>query len=318
MRDTTTPAAPGLQPNPALGIALKLVSVLVFIVMSALVKAVADHVPPGEAVFFRSAFAIPVILGWLAWRRELATGLRVQNPLGHVWRGVAGTSAMGLGFAALGFLPLPEVTAIGYASPLLVVIFAAMFLGEEVRAFRLSAVALGLAGVLIVLSPRMGGIEGRDIGEAFGAMAALMGAVFAALAQVFVRKLVATERTSAIVFWFSITSTGLSLITIPFGWVWPTPLELALLIAIGLLGGLGQILLTSSYRFADASIVAPFDYASMIFALGIGYVFFKEVPTLVMLAGAALVIAAGVMIIWREHRLGLERRRQRKAMTPQG
>ncbi|MBD3787072.1 MAG: DMT family transporter [Sphingomonadales bacterium] len=318
MRDTTTPAAPSLQPNPALGIALKLASVLVFIIMSALIKAVADHVPPGEAVFFRSAFAIPVILGWLAWRRELATGLRVQNPLGHVWRGVAGTSAMGLGFAALGFLPLPEVTAIGYASPLLVVIFAAMFLGEEVRAFRLTAVALGLAGVLIVLSPRMNGVEGRDIGEAFGAMAALMGAVFAALAQVFVRKMVATERTSAIVFWFTITSAGLSLITIPFGWVWPSPTEFALLVAVGLLGGLGQILLTSSYRFADASIVAPFDYASMIFALGIGYVVFDEVPTLIMLAGASLVIAAGVMIIWREHRLGLERRRQRKAMTPQG
>ena len=210
------------------------------------------------------------------------------------------------------------MTAIGYASPLLVVVFAAMFLGEEVRAFRLSAVALGLAGVLIVLSPRLGGVEGRDIGEAFGAMAALMGAVFAALAQVFVRKMVATERTSAIVFWFTITSAGLSLITIPFGWVWPSPVEFALLVAVGLLGGLGQILLTSSYRFADASIVAPFDYASMIFALGIGYVFFGEVPTLIMLAGAALVIAAGVMIIWREHRLGLERRRQRKAMTPQG
>jgi len=318
MRDTTSPAASGLQHNPATGILLKVVSVLVFIVMSSLIKAVSDHIPPGESVFFRSAFAIPVILGWLAWRRELATGLRVKNPLGHVWRGVAGTSAMGLGFAALGFLPLPEVTAIGYASPLLVVIFAAMFLGEEVRAFRLSAVALGLVGVLIVLSPRMNGVEGRDISEAFGAMAALMGAVFAALAQVFVRKMVATERTSAIVFWFTITSAGLSLITIPFGWVWPSPTEFALLIGVGVLGGLGQILLTSSYRFADASIVAPFDYASMIFALGIGYFVFGEVPTLVMLGGAALVIAAGVLIIWREHQLGLERQRQRKAMTPQG
>ena len=318
MRDTSPPPASSLQHNPAMGIALKLASVLVFIIMSSLIKAASDHVPPGQAVFFRSAFAIPVILGWLAWRRELGIGLRVKNPLGHVWRGVAGTSAMGLGFAALGFLPLPEVTAIGYASPLLVVVFAAMFLGEEVRAFRLSAVALGLVGVLIVLSPRLNGVEGRDIAEAFGAMAALMGAVFAALAQVFVRKMVATERTSAIVFWFTITSTGLSLITIPFGWVVPTPLEAGLLITAGLLGGLGQILLTSSYRFADASIVAPFDYASMIFALGIGYLVFGEVPTVVMLLGAVLVIAAGVLIIWREHQLGLERQRQRKAMTPQG
>jgi drug/metabolite transporter (DMT)-like permease len=89
-------------------------------------------------------------------------------------------------------------------------------------------------------------------------------------------------------------------------------------VAAGLLGGVGQILLTSSYREADASLVAPFDYASMIFALGIGYFAFSEVPTATMLAGAALVIFAGILIIWRERQLGLERARQRKAMTPQG
>jgi len=313
-----SPPSASLQHNPVLGIMLKMSSVLVFIVMSSLVKATAGHIPPGEAVFFRSFFAIPVILGWLAWRRELSSGLRVQNPLGHVWRGVAGTSAMGLGFAGLAFLPLPEVTAIGYASPLLVVIFAAMFLGEEVRAFRLSAVALGLVGVMIVLWPRLGAFEGRDPTAAFGAILVLMGAVFAALAQVFVRKMVATERTSAIVFWFTMTSTCLSFISLPFGWVVPTPFEAALLVSCGFFGGLGQILLTSSYRFADASIVAPFDYTSMLFALGIGYFVFAEVPTLPMLGGAALIIVAGVLIILREHHLGLRRERQRKAMTPQG
>lgn len=317
MRDQSPPPA-SLQHNPVLGIMLKMSSVLVFIVMSSLVKATSGHVPAGEAVFFRSFFAIPVILGWLAWRRELSSGLRVQNPLGHVWRGVAGTSAMGLGFAGLAFLPLPEVTAIGYASPLLVVVFAAMFLGEEVRAFRLSAVALGLVGVLIVLWPRLGAFEGRDPTAALGAIVVLMGAVFAALAQVFVRKMVATERTSAIVFWFTMTSTCLSFISLPFGWVVPTPFEALLLVSCGFFGGLGQILLTSSYRFADASIVAPFDYTSMLFALGIGYFVFHEVPTLPMLGGAALIIVAGVLIILREHHLGLRRERQRKAMTPQG
>ncbi len=307
-----------ITPSPLRGILFKLASVLVFIAMSALIKATAPEVPAGEAVFFRSAFAIPVILIWLAARGEMGSGLRVANPMGHVWRGVVGTSAMGLGFAGLGLLPLPEVTAIGYAAPLLVVIFAAMFLGEEVRLFRLSAVALGLVGVLIVLSPRLSAVEGASHREAFGAMVVLMGAVCAALAQVFVRKLVATERTSAIVFWFSCTSTGLSLITIPFGWVLPSPTQAALLVCAGILGGFGQIFLTSSYRFADASIVAPFDYASMIFALLIGYFVFDEVPTLVMLAGAALVIIAGVLIIWRERQLGLKRDRKRKAMTPQG
>ena len=306
--------------RPLRGIGFKLGSVLVFIVMASLIKATAAHVPAGQAVFFRSFFAIPVIVVWLVWRNELATGLRAKAPMGHIWRGVVGTLAMGMGFAGLGYLPLPEVTAIGYAAPLLTVVFAAMFLGEEVRAFRISAVILGLVGVLIVLAPRLSIVSGDAAGmaEAFGAMLVLGGAVFAALAQVFVRKLVDTEKTAAIVFYFSLTATLLSLVTLPFGWVWPTPTEAALLVTAGLLGGLGQILLTSSYREADASLVAPFDYASMLFALGIGYFVFSEVPTLPMLGGAALIVTAGILIIWREHKLGLERARQRKAMTPQG
>ena len=303
--------------RPLRGIALKLASVVVFIVMASLIKATANHVPAGQAVFFRSICALPVIVAWLALRRELRSGLRTQNPMGHVWRGVVGTLAMGLGFAGLGYLPLPEVTAIGYAAPLLTVVFAAMFLGEEVRLFRISAVALGLTGVLIVLAPRLSfNPETAPLTEAFGAMLVLGGAVFAALAQVFVRKLVQTEATPTIVFYFSLTATALSLITLPFGWVWPTQGEAALLITAGLLGGLGQILLTSSYREADASLVAPFDYASMLFALGIGYFVFAEVPSWTMLGGAALIVTAGCLIIWREGRLGLERARQRKAMTP--
>jgi drug/metabolite transporter (DMT)-like permease len=306
--------------RPLRGIAFKIASVLVFIVMASLIKATAAHVPAGQAVFFRSFFAIPVIVVWLAWRQELRTGLKTAQPLGHVWRGVVGTLAMGLGFAGLGYLPLPEVTAISYAAPLLTVVFAAMFLGEEVRLFRISAVVLGLVGVLIVLAPRLTLVSGDAAGlaEALGATLVLGGAVFAALAQVFVRKLVNTEQTSAIVFWFSVTATLLSLVTLPFGWVWPTVTEAMLLIGAGLLGGLGQILLTSSYREADASLVAPFDYASMLFALAIGYLVFDELPTLTMLAGAAIIVLAGILIIWRERKLGLERARQRKAMTPQG
>lgn len=305
---------------PLRGIAFKLASVLVFIVMSAMIKATAPHVPGGEAVFFRSFFAIPVIVVWLAFRRELRTGFNTVNPMGHVWRGFAGTVAMGLGFSALGFLPLPEVTALGYAAPLLTVIFAAMFLGEDVRLFRMASVALGLVGVMIVLSPRLTLVSGDAAGqrEAFGAMLVLGSAVFAALAQVFVRKLVHTEQTAAIVFWFSLTATCLSLVTLPFGWVVPTPWEATLLVGAGLLGGVGQILLTSSYRHADASLVAPFDYASMLFALAFGYFFFAEVPTWTMLGGAALIVTAGILIIWRERKLGLERSRQRKSMTPHG
>lgn len=306
--------------QPVKGIALKLCSVLLFIIMSSLIKATAPHVPPGQAVFFRSFFAIPVIFAWLAVRGDLRTGLKVQSRLAHFWRGLMGTAAMGFMFAGLGLLPLPEVTAIGYAAPLLVVIFAAMFLNEQVGVFRLASVALGLMGVLIILAPRLTLLseETVQMTEAVGAILTLMGAVCAALAQIYVRKLVQVEQTSAIVFYFSLTATSLSLLTLPFGWVMPNGQEAALLVTAGLLGGLGQIFLTSAYRFAGASVVAPFDYASMIFAILIGYFVFAEVPTARMLLGAAIVISAGVLIIWRESRLGLKRSKSREGMTPQG
>ena len=306
--------------NPLKGIALKLASVVMFVTMSSIIKATADHIPPGQAVFFRSFFALPVILGWLWMRGDLRTGLKVSSKIGHFWRGFVGTAAMGLSFTGLGLLPLPEVTAIGFAAPILTVIFAAMFLNESVGAFRLSAVALGLVGVLIVLSPRLGAFSGESMqtAQAVGAMMVLMGAVCAALAQIYIRKLVATEQTAAIVFYFSITSSVLALTTLPFGWVMPAPTEAVLLVLAGLLGGLGQIFLTSAYRNADASVVAPFDYAALLFALLIGYFVFSEVPTWTMLGGAGLVILAGVIIILRESWLGLERGRARKNMTPQG
>lgn len=306
--------------SPFKGIALKLCAVMLFIVMSALIKAAADEVPPGEAVFFRSFFAIPVILTWLALRGDLRTGLRVNSPMGHFWRGFVGTTAMGLMFAGLGLLPLPEVTALGYAAPLLTVVFAAMFLDEKVGVYRIGAVALGLLGVLIVLAPRLTTLSGPTVqtAEAVGAVLVLLGATCAALAQIYIRKLVQTEQTSAIVFYFSLTSTLLSLLTLPFGWVIPGGTETIFLVLAGLLGGTAQIFLTSAYRFADASVIAPFDYASMLFALAIGYVIFDEVPTTPMLAGAALVIVAGIIIILRERHLGLKRGQARAVKTPQG
>lgn len=300
--------------QPLRGIALKVMAVFLFMGMASLIKAASTDVPPGQAVFFRSFFALPIILGWLAMRGELRHGWKTENPVGHFWRGLVGTSAMGLGFTGLGLLPLPEVTAIGYAAPLLVVVFASMFLNEQVGWYRLSAVGLGMIGVLIVLSPRLSIGASLSTGETLGAIVVLMGAVFAALAQVFVRKLVQTEGTAAIVFWFTITSSLLALCTIPWGWALPSAAAAAMLIMAGLLGGMGQIFLTSSYRFADASLVAPFDYTSMILALIIGYFVFDEVPTGTMLMGAVIVITAGVLIIWRERVLGLQRVQQRKAM----
>ncbi len=304
--------------QPLTGIILKVLSVCAFMCMASLIKASADQVPPGQAVFFRSLFALPIIFGWLAWRHELRDGWKTSNPMGHFWRGLVGTCGMGLGFTGLGLLPLPEVTAIGYAGPLFVVIFAAMFLGEKVGVYRLSMVALGMVGVLIVLSPRLSLGSEMSARETLGAVVVLMGAMCAALAHVFVRKLVQTEDTAAIVFWFSITSTFVGLATVPWGWAWPTWDVAVMLVIAGLIGGVGQILMTSSYRFAEASLVAPFDYTSMLLALGIGYFVFSEVPTGRMLIGAAIVIFAGVLIIWRERQLGMQRARQRKVTGKTG
>ena len=304
--------------NPVRGIGLKVLSVAIFMAMSICIKVVAVHVPPGEVVFFRSFFAIPVILVWLWYAHHLHDGLKTSHPLGHFWRGLLGAGAMGFSFTALGLLPLPEVTAIGYASPVLVTVFAAIFLHETVRAYRVAAVALGLVGVLIVLAPRLSLLDTATPLQTVGAMAALMSAVFGALAQVTVRNLLHTETTMCIVFYFSFSTAALSLLTVPWGWVWPTGWEAVLLVAIGTLGGFGQIALTECYRHGEASVIAPFEYTSMLLALAAGYFIFAEVPTLPMLAGGALVVAAGLIIIWRERQLGIERGKARQSVTPQG
>ena len=278
--------------SPFRGIALKLASVLLFIIMASLIKATAARIPAGEAVFFRSFFAMPVIVGWLLVRHDMSTGLRAVSPIGHVLRGVAGVAAMGTSFAALGLLPLPEVTAIGFVAPLLTVLLAAVLLGERLRAFRMTAVGIGLVGVLVILWPRLT-LADVDRAATIGVALILISSALRALAQVQIRRLVATEQTSAIVFYFSLTATVLSLLTLPFGWVMPTAGEAAMLVAAGLIGGLAQILITSAYRHAEAALLAPFDYASMLFALVIGYVVFAEVPTAAMLVGSAIVIAAG-------------------------
>lgn len=299
---------------------MKLASVVLFVGMASLIKASSTEVPPGEAVFFRSFFALPVIVVWLALRGELRVGLKTQSRSAHVVRGLLGSMAMGMSFAGLAILPLYEVKAIQYVMPLFVVILAAVMLGETVRKVRLAAVGMGMVGVLIILWPRLTSFSGDGVDPrlAFGALVVLTGSLCAAFAQIFVRRMVETERTAAIVFWFSVTASGLSLLTLPFGWAVPSAKVASFLIGAGVLGGMGQILLTSSYRYADASIIAPFEYSSMLFAVAIGYAVFDEVPTPGMLAGAALVIAAGVLVILRERYLHIQRGKGRRLVTKYG
>lgn len=294
-----------IDDRPLFGIGLKVGSVVLLLGMASLIKVTADSVPVGQIVFFRSLFAIPVILGWLAWRGALREGLRTANPMGHLWRGLIGVTAMACIFTGLGLLPLPEVTAFTYASPILVTLFAALFLGERIRAWRISAVSIGFVGVIVMLWPRLGGAslggDGPLDAATIGALVMVLAAVLMALATVTVRQLVHGESTGAIAFYFSLTCTVVALVTLPFGWVWPSATDLTCLILAGLLGGAGQILLTESFRHADAAVIAPFEYSSLVLSLAVGWFVFAEVPPLATLPGALMVILAGIIIVWREH-----------------
>lgn len=306
--------------NTLTGIMLKIVSVAVFVAMSSCIKA-AGTVPAGQIVFFRSFFAIFPIVVFLAFQGKLGTAFSTKRPLNHIARGVVGVCAMGLGFFALIRLPLPEAIALNYAQPLLVVVFSSIFLGEAIRVYRWSAVAVGLVGVLVISWPELTLLgSGAALGdqEVLGVIAALVAAAISAVAMLLVRNLVQSEPTATIVLWFSVTASLLALLSLPFGWQALTPAQASLLVAAGFCGGLAQILMTAAYRHAEASVVAPFEYTSMLLGIVVGYLAFGDVPTVHMLIGGVIVVAAGIFIIWRERQLGLERARTRQATPPQG
>lgn len=304
--------------KPLRGITLKIGSVIAFTMMAALIKA-AGKVPAGEIVFFRSFFAVFPIAAYLLVTGTLVSSFKVKDPIGHIWRGLIGVSAMGFGFYAITRLPLPEVTALGYASPMFVVLLSAVFLHEKVRLYRWSAVLLGLLGVIIISWPRLTFVNASyGEQETLGALAAIGGAFLAAIAMLIVRRLVHKEETQTIVLYFSLSATFFSLLTIPFGWIALDAFQVAALVAAGMIGGGAQILLTESYRHAEASVLAPFEYTSIILAIFIGYFAFGELPTTYATAGALLVVAAGVFIIWRERSLGLQRGKAKSAIPPQG
>jgi len=296
--------------NPLKGIGLKLLSALLFALMSALVRKLGDVAPVGQMVFFRSAFAIPPVLAIYAMRGELMTALRTSRPLGQLGRGSLSVCGMFSNFAALTRLPLADVTAITFASPLITVMLAAVILKERVRIYRWTAVAVGFVGVIVMLVPHFdmshyAGAAGAS--AALGSLFAIAAAVFNAGTVIQTRRLTQSEATSSIVFYFSLICAIAGALTLPFDWYTPTAAELAGLIMLGMIGGLAHIFLTESYRHAAASVVAPFDYSAMLWALILGYWLFGELPSALVYVGAAIVIGAGLFVIWRERSLGLER-----------
>src|SRR6516162_7741698 len=261
--------------NTARGIAFKLISAALFAVMSALIRHLGARYPVGQVVFYRSVFAlIPVVLVY-AWRGELAAVVRTERPLGQAGRGVLSIAGMFFNFGAVARLPLVESNAIAFSSPLFTVTLAALILNERVRVYRWSAVVIGFVGVLVVLSPHL---SGEELTAAVAGATSLIGVVYAICGSVTnagtaiqTRRLAQSESTSSIVFYFSVSCALAGLATLPFGWITPSIGETVALISIGVLGGTGHIFLTESYRFASASLVAPFDYTAMIWALVLGY-----------------------------------------------
>ena len=308
------------QSRALTGIALKVGSVIFFVVMATCIKAAGEGVPAGQIVFFRSSMAMIPVLAYLAARRQLHTAFRTDNLLSHFWRGLVGVSAMACGFYAITHLPLPDAIALGYAKPLVMVILASIFLGETIRVYRWTAVMVGFLGVLIISWPLLSIFDGDfwQSTQTLGVMAALISAVLAAFAMILVRRLVMTEKTPTIVLYFSLSATVLSLGTLPFGWVPLDTGSMLLLGCAGLLGGIGQIMLTQSYRFAEVSTIAPFEYTSIIIGIAMGFLVFGDIPQWSMLIGTAIVASAGIFIILREHRLGIERKAARRFTTPQG
>lgn len=305
------------QNRPLLGIGLKLLAVCCFMAMFSLIK-LAGRVPAGEAVFFRSFFALIPVLVWVWITGVGFTAFKTDNLVGHVWRGLIGVTSMGLGFYGLTLLPLPEAVIIGYAMPLVTVVMGAFILGEDVRTYRWAAVIIGLVGVLFVSWPRLSSFGSSDAASAenaLGALAVLGSAVFAAGAMIQIRRLIGKEPAITIVIYFTVISALMSFVSLPFGWISLTSEQTIFLVSAGIVGGVGQILLTSCYRYADVSTIAPFEYVSLLLSLTIGWFVFGDRPTVQMLVGGMIVVGAGLFIIWREHSLGLERKKSKEAQS---
>jgi drug/metabolite transporter (DMT)-like permease len=298
-----TPAAQVARDRPLFAILLKLIAMFLFSLMFAGVKWVGPTIPVGEIVFFRASIGMLMIV--LATMLTGGPSLLATKRIGtHATRSLLGVTAMFCNFLAVTFIPLADATAIAFAAPMFTVIMAALILKEQVHIFRWSAVVIGFAGVLVIVSA-----EGRGPGDGniIGAAFALSGAGLSATAMIVLRRMSAHENSEAIAFYFMLTSAVVGLLTIFLGWKMPSSTEFLILISMGVFGGIGQLLLSFSYRFGEASVLAPFDYSMMLWAASLGYFLFGDFPTAQVLVGASCVISAGLLILWREHVLGRKR-----------
>lgn len=293
---TEQPPVPTALDRTGVGIALRVAAMACMATLAALVKWCSGKgVPVLEVVFFRNAFAfIPVIL-YIA-RTQRFSVLKTRRPLGHLMRATVGLTGMVCGFMAVARLPLTQSTAIAFSSPLFMTALSALVLKEPVGVHRWAAVAVGFLGVLIMVHP-----DPAHMAVA-GTILAIVGALGAAGAMITIREISRTEPGPTIVFYFTLAGAALGLASAPFGWVMPDTQTLLLLMGSGLIGGVGQLLLTESLRNAPVAVVAPFDYSQLVWASLIGFFVWSETPRLTTLVGAVVVAGSGVYILFRETR----------------
>lgn len=274
-----------------------LLSVLFFSVMNVLAKLLMDRFPVNEVMFFRSLFALIPVCLVIHFANGFAATLRTRYPWGHLGRSMIGLSAMVATFWSFHLLPLGDAISLNFAAPLFLTALSVPLLGEKVGIHRWSAVLVGFVGVLIIVRPS------GDVLN-LGAMLALGGALCTAVAMITIRQLSRTELPNTIVFYFTLLTTVMTGLSLPVSWITPGPLDLMLLLATGLCGGCGQLMLTRAYSLAPAAVVAPLNYASLLLAVGFGWLLWGEVPTGTMAAGAAVVMASGLYILYRETQRG--------------
>ena len=290
--------------NLPLGISLKIAQTITFSLMYAAIK-LAGPVPVGEVMFFRCFFAFVPLVAWTLLTVGPSAAIRTKRPVYHIGRSMLGVAAMFCNFAALKLMALATVTAFGFMQPIFAVILAALLLHEQVGRYRWAAVVVGFGGVLMMMEPHGGLAAILSLNLSRGVAYALAFSLLSALVVVLIRQMSATERGEAIVFYFMASGAVAGAVTMIWDHATLSFAAAGWLIFCGIAGGVGQICMTYCYRYAEPSLLASFDYLSMIWATLLGYFVLAEIPEKMVLAGAGVVIASGLFIVWRERRLHL-------------
>lgn len=291
------------QFQPLVGIAYKVSSICLFVVMMISIKFLQDDVPIGQVIFARSLLGMFAVVLVYYIRGQLASSFVIRSVRTHTVWSVSAASAMGMWFVCITLIPLPEATAIGFIMPLLVVALAYFILKEKIRIIRWVAILSGLTGVGIIVWPRLGVGADYSSTASIGAALALSSALCWAFAQIALRRLTKTETSGSAVLSFSVTTMIMSLFSLPFGWVSPSVSEWGLIAICGIAGGFGQLCVAESLRFAEASALAPFEYLAFPVASIAAIFFFGEYPDANIWWGLPLIVAGGLLVIYREHQL---------------